>query len=126
MTKYDISDFPQILLLDTNDRAVTRAAVITHKHVSVIEQEARAQDILSLVESALSESAVELKQIKIIGVVQRDGSLTGQRIGVAVANTLAWTLGVPILEHPETDLRILATKVSQGEKFAIAKVARTN
>lgn len=123
---YDISDFPQILLIDTNSPDSSSAALITASNSVVITEQCRAQELLVLVEKVLSQTEIKLQTIKAIGVLQRDGSLTGQRIGTAVANTLAWIIGIPLLTFKHNEINTLATEIKSGKKFEIQKVIHTN
>lgn len=122
---YDISDFPQILLIDTNNAQTTTVALITERAVTIETQPTRAQELLVLLEELLRKSVTELKAITAIGVVERDGSLTGKRIGVAVANTLAWILNVPLFKLTG-EAQTVSQKIHQGTSFEITKILHTN
>jgi tRNA A37 threonylcarbamoyladenosine modification protein TsaB len=122
---YDISDFPQILLIDTNDAHSTSTAIITTSSVTCKTKPERAQELPALIEEVLKESSTSLNSIKAIGVVSRDGSLTGQRIGITVANTLGWIINVPLFTL-EGEIATLAQEIKNGKKFVITKTIRPN
>lgn len=56
-----------------------------------------AKNLLGYIEDSLTEQNVSWDSIKAIGVYKGPGSFTGLRIGLTVANTLADSLGVPIV-----------------------------
>lgn len=56
-----------------------------------------AKGLLAWLHSSLTEQGLDWYDIKGIGVRKGPGSFTGLRIGVAVCNTLADSLGVPIV-----------------------------
>lgn len=53
--------------------------------------------LMPAVESLLNEVQWETADLDCVAVAQGPGSYTGVRIGVTVAKTLAWTLGLPIV-----------------------------
>lgn len=123
--KYDISDFPRILLLDTNDPQSTSAALVTANTVICKTEQQRAQELLVLLEEIFKEASNNLSSVRAIGVVGRDGSLTGQRIGIAVANTLAWVINVPLFTV-SGELFSLSQEIKNGKKFEITKTLHAN
>lgn len=76
------------------------AEVITIKLDSlVIETNAKrekAQKLLEVIEKALEDQNISLKDLTEIEVNTGPGSFTGLRVGVSVANSLSWSLGIPI------------------------------
>ena len=58
------------------------------------------QALLTLLDEAIRQSKAGIKDIKKIKINLGPGSFTGLRVGVAVANTLAWTLNIPINNLP--------------------------
>ena len=66
------------------------------------------QVVLSMIQEVLKEGSVNKAQIDAIAVDQGPGSFTGLRIGVGVAQGLAFALGCPMIAV--TSLDILATQ----------------
>lgn len=56
----------------------------------------KSQQVLKLINEILEKKKKTLKDITEIEVETGPGSFTGLRVGVAVANTLAWTLKIPV------------------------------
>lgn len=56
-----------------------------------------ARDLLAYLRDKLAEQSLTFADIRGIGVYEGPGSFTGLRIGITVANTLASSLGVPIV-----------------------------
>lgn len=56
----------------------------------------RDQDVLSLIDQIMAKAKISLKDIKAIKVNVGPGSFTGTRVGVAVANALAFSLGIKV------------------------------
>ncbi len=54
---------------------------------------------LEFIKKALDEASVNLNEITKIEVEKGSGSYTGIRVGVSVANSLSFALGIPINEH---------------------------
>lgn len=73
------------LLLALDEQQV----VITHPSV-------RDQDILLAIEELLAAQGVGLSAISAIRVHTGPGAFTSLRVGIAIAQTLAWSLGVEI------------------------------
>lgn len=63
--------------------------------------------LLPAIEEAFSSLKMNVKQVGKIFVVNGPGSFTGVRIGVTVAKTLAWALGIGVV--PLSELEFLAT-----------------
>ncbi|MTD31824.1 tRNA (adenosine(37)-N6)-threonylcarbamoyltransferase complex dimerization subunit type 1 TsaB [Planomicrobium sp. YIM 101495] len=61
---------------------------------------------MPLVEELMEKAGVTAKQLTHIAVGEGPGSYTGVRIGLTIAKTLAWTLGIPL--HPVSSLKLLA------------------
>lgn len=78
-----------------------------------------AETIHSKIDTILKENSVILKQLDGIVVYKGPGSFTGLRIGVAVANALADSLGLPIVsetgdEWASTGRKRLAANETEG------------
>lgn len=64
------------------------------------------QDLFIKLEMLLKDNNLEMKQIKQIVYNTGPGSFTGLRIGASIANTLGYSLGVPVISLPDADWRI--------------------
>ncbi len=88
------------LYIDTSNSQVTKVAIIKDGVTSVFEKKTdpatKSQNVLLLIEKALNEEGLTLKEISAIEVNCGPGSFTGTRVGVTVANTLGWVLGIPV------------------------------
>lgn len=73
----------------------------------------KAEDLLEQIGEILNRNRVDKKQIKTIGVSKNIGSLTGEKIGRAIAKGLAKALGVPAVELSLLDA--LAEKVQTAD-----------
>lgn len=58
--------------------------------------EEKSQRLLSLITEELKKRDKSLSDITEIEVNLGPGSFTGLRVGVSVANTLGWALGIPV------------------------------
>lgn len=56
----------------------------------------KAQALLSLIYDELKEQGLTIQDVTEIKVHTGPGSFTGLRVGVSVANTLGWSLGLPV------------------------------
>lgn len=55
-----------------------------------------AETIHEKIEEILNKSSISIKEVQGIVVLQGPGSFTGLRIGISVANTLAYSLDIPV------------------------------
>ncbi len=110
-----------LLTLDTSTRT-TSVAVSERKGstVSVVSSQAEdaakqqrvgrhSENIMSLIDNALSEAGIRPRDLGAIGVGTGPGSFTGLRIGMATAKGLAFGLGIPL--SGVSSLAVLATDV---------------
>lgn len=56
----------------------------------------KSQMLLPFIETVLKENNLTLKDITEIEVNTGPGSFTGIRVGVSIAQTLAWSLNIPL------------------------------
>ena len=57
----------------------------------------QSQDLLMEIEKLLKKERKKLQNIEAIAVLQGPGSFTGLRVGISVANTLGWSLDIPVM-----------------------------
>jgi tRNA threonylcarbamoyladenosine biosynthesis protein TsaB len=61
----------------------------------------QSQELLPTINDLLKENKIDLSQILAIAVNLGPGSYTGLRVGIAVANSLAFSLNVPVIGQEE-------------------------
>lgn len=88
-----------ILQIDTKDKK--QAVVSLKKDGKVVkslkeENEYGSQVLLPLISGLLKSQEINFKDLKGVEVKIGPGSFTGIRVGVSVANALAYTLGIPV------------------------------
>lgn len=83
------------LYIDTSNSDKISITIDGQQYDSDSKRE-RAQALLPLVVSSLESLGLGLKDVSEIEVNCGPGSFTGLRVGVAVANALGWSLGVPV------------------------------
>lgn len=92
-----------ILIIDTSSNEKIKVGLILNRNEFIIEQKLdkqKAQAILPLIEKILKENKITLKDITQIQVNPGPGSFTGIRVGLTVANTLAFLLKIPVNNKP--------------------------
>ena len=111
-----------ILLLDTST-PVCRVTLVDGD--TRIEREWQAdrtlaKNLLRYLTDALADAGVALQDVAAIGVMSGPGSFTGLRIGMAVCNTLADGLGIPIVGERGDDWQVAALRrLRAGETDAL-------
>lgn len=98
-----------ILALDTATTVMGVALLQNEKVLAAqITNQRRnhAEQLLNVVQNALASLQWEPSDIDMLAVSRGPGSYTGVRIGVTVAKTFSWALGIPL--YSESTLRLLA------------------
>jgi len=88
-----------ILLIDTSDNKHIKVGLRIDEKEDLLEQpldHRRAQVVLPFVEQLLQKHKLTLKDLTGIEVNAGPGSFTGLRVGVTIANTLAYLLKIPV------------------------------
>jgi tRNA threonylcarbamoyladenosine biosynthesis protein TsaB len=86
-----------ILYIDTSVREEIKVGVeIDGKMHEKKAKNLKSQETLPLIEKLLKEKKVRLNQINEIKVNTGPGSFTGLRVGVSIANSLGFTLKIPV------------------------------
>ena len=88
-----------ILYIDTKDQKVVRVSLKKNGKVvssRTSENEYGSQVLLPLILKLLQTSNYGLKDLQGIEVEKGPGSFTGLRVGVSVANALAYSLNIPV------------------------------
>lgn len=96
--KKDIKKSP-ILVIDTALPETLVMLAVDGVIIATVKDEAarRADRLLDQIDQALIGQNIELCDLRLIVVRKGLGSYTGLRVGVTVANTLAWSLGIPVM-----------------------------
>lgn len=92
-----------ILTIDTTNNAFLTVSLQTQDLTFIKKEDtgvSRAQTLLPLCLSLLSEHHMVWQDLTDIRVENHEGSLTGLRVGFAVANSLGFLLGVPVNGMP--------------------------
>ena len=76
----------------------------------------QAELLLPAIDKLLASRQQSLKQLKAVAVVSGPAPFTAVRIGVATANALAWSLGLPVFSCTLTEFASLAALASVVEK----------
>lgn len=74
------------------------------------------EKLLPLIDSLFKENKIMLKDLKAIFVVVGPGSFTSLRIGITVANTLAFSLNIPVIGFKSVEFTGLRNIIKNGEK----------
>ncbi|MDP3955514.1 MAG: tRNA (adenosine(37)-N6)-threonylcarbamoyltransferase complex dimerization subunit type 1 TsaB [bacterium] len=84
-----------ILYIDTSDNQKTIVGLDDDRQEKPSGRD-KSQQVLGLIKEILESHQKTLKDIKEIKVETGPGSFTGLRVGVAVANALAWALNISV------------------------------
>ncbi len=106
-----MSEGMNILIFDTSTTACTVALKVNQKFFSCHKEEANIHSLalLEMVDEVLSEGKVQLRDVDYLAVGVGPGSFTGLRIGIGVAQSLAYSNGINII--PISSLEIIALNV---------------
>lgn len=88
-----------ILILDTaqREKTIVSLRIDRESYDEVIDSSRqKSQVVLSLIDRLLQRKQLSLSEITEIRINSGPGSFTGLRVGVAIANTLGWYLGIPV------------------------------
>jgi len=88
-----------ILIIDTSDSNETVVGLKINSQEHFLKGRSKilkAQNVLLLIEKILEKHKLKPSNLTAIKVNTGPGSFTGLRVGVAVANTLAWSLKIPV------------------------------
>lgn len=88
-----------ILLIDTTSNEIIKVGININGEIHNTEQKLdkkKSQALLPLIEEILKEKKLKLQDISGIQINPGPGSFTGIRVGLTIANTLAFLLKVPV------------------------------
>lgn len=92
-----------ILFIDTTSNEVIKVGLHINGEKYHLEQDLdkqKAQVLLPLIEKILKDKNIKLQDITEIHVNPGPGSFTGIRVGLAIVNTLAFLLKIPVNSKP--------------------------
>ena len=84
-----------VLYIDTRDNTKTIVGLDKNRLEKPTGVD-KSQQVLKLIEQILKKHKKTLHDITEIKIETGPGSFTGLRVGIAVANALAWTLKIPV------------------------------
>ena len=116
-----------VLAIDTSGLetrvGLSCSGTVTEKHCT--EPKRASQQLLCLAEQALAEAEVRISQLDGIGVVIGPGSFTGLRIGIAVAQGLSISHGIPLVGVSTMALSAKSACSELGDGFfLVSQIAR--
>lgn len=114
-----------ILIIDTTQKECL-VAIKTEKISDEIKwqwQKDTGTEVLENIEKLLKKTKKSLKDIKSILVNRGPGSFTGTRVGITVANTLAWSLDIPVLGYRQGELEKILSDISKNRQSRFSKIA---
>lgn len=89
------------LFIDTSKRNEVKVAIeLNGKVYEKVKKNVQSQNVLKLIDELLKEKKLKLSSIKRIEVNTGPGSFTGLRVGISVANTLSFSLKIPVNGKP--------------------------
>jgi tRNA threonylcarbamoyladenosine biosynthesis protein TsaB len=116
-----------ILTIDTSSTHCTVALLLSDVLLERVSESQRqsAQRVLPMISELLLDAKIQISDIDLIAVVAGPGSFTGVRIGVAVAQGLSLSAGIPAVPLSSLALSALAT-VSQSsfDRVLVSEKAR--
>ncbi len=83
------------LYIDTS----SREKIVVGINGQLFETDARSeksQKLLPFINQVLDKKGIKVENLTEVEVNTGPGSFTGLRVGVSVANTLGWALGIPV------------------------------
>ncbi len=88
-----------ILNIDTSDSKIAKMELTVNDNKHLITSDSRrisSQTCLVLVDKLIAQAGIRLEDLTEIKVNVGPGSFTGLRVGVSIANTLAYFLKIPV------------------------------
>jgi len=70
---------------------------VLEKEVSWVSYKTQSKELLPKISKLLEKNNIKLAKLKAIAVFRGPGSYTGLRVGIAVANALAWGFSIPVI-----------------------------
>jgi tRNA threonylcarbamoyladenosine biosynthesis protein TsaB len=73
-------------------------------------------EVLERIKKILLKHSLKLSEVEAIAVNQGPGSYTGVRVGITVANTLSWSLDIPVIGYNAGNIEKMLAKITDDLK----------
>lgn len=107
----------KILAIDTSNYplgvAVTDGDKVVAEYITNLKRN-HSLRIMPAIETAMKEAEMQPSDLTKIVVAEGPGSYTGVRIGVTIAKTMAWTLGIPLSGVSSLEVLAMAGRYFAG------------
>lgn len=109
---------PKILAIDTSSDvcSVALTGFGRIKEETVLAAREHTQRVLPMIDTILSQSDIDLKDLDAIAVANGPGSFTGLRIGLSIAQGLSYGAGLPLV--PVSTLEAMANSVVRNQNVS--------
>lgn len=113
------------LAIDTTNREKIILKLLDEKIEKCFEFDTidQSADLLMAINGILKQAKLSLKDLQAIVVNSGPGSFTGVRVGVTVANTLAWLLDIPVYGFQTEDFEKTLVKISPTRLKHFSQIA---
>ena len=78
----------------------------------------QSKELLPKIDKFLKSCQIRLKDLKAIAVFQGPGSYTGLRVGISIANAMAWALDIPVIGIKMKNQKSKNKNLDQKNKYS--------
>ncbi|KKQ74416.1 MAG: glycoprotein endopeptidase [Berkelbacteria bacterium GW2011_GWB1_38_5] len=112
-----------ILSINTIDRNKIEIGLYNGKALECFEFETdmQSEDLLIAINGTLKKQKISVKNLTAILVNQGPGSFTGTRVGVTTANTLGWSLNIPVYGYHNENFEEVFKKIVENYQNKFSK-----
>lgn len=112
-----------ILIIDTTERYMIKLGLFNKKiEWHEFKTERQSEDLLIFLDKILKDNGLKTGNIDAILVNIGPGSFTGVRVGVTVANTLSWSLNIPVLGYRDEKINTAVDKIKSIKAKNFSKI----